>query len=138
MTLYMLDTNAASEAMRGHAAIDARLQALAPGQWCVSAITCSELRYGLARRPEAVRLHQIVSEFLRIVPILPWDAEAATRHGVLRADLKARGKPIGDFDEMIAAHALATGAVVVTDNTKHFARVPGLVIENWLRAATGH
>lgn len=66
-------------------------------------------------------------------PILPWDAKAANRHGELRADLKARGKPIDDFDEMIAAHALTVGAVVVTDNTRHFSRVPGLVIENWLR-----
>ncbi|MDM0113490.1 type II toxin-antitoxin system VapC family toxin [Variovorax sp. J22R133] len=138
MTLYMLDTNAASEAIRGHPAFDMRLQALAPGQWCISAITCSEIRFGVARRPEAVRLHQIVNEFLRIVPILPWDAEAANRHGALRADLKSRGKPIGDFDEMIAAHALATGAVVVTDNTRHFARVPGLVIENWLRPSADH
>lgn len=137
MTLYMLDTNAASEAMRGHPAFDSKLQSLPPGQWCISAVTCSEIRYGVAKRPEAVRLHRIVDEFLRIVPILPWDAQAATRHGALRADLKARGTPIGDFDEMIAAHALALGAVVVTDNTRHFARVPGLVIENWLRPS-GH
>ena len=138
MTLYMLDTNAASESIRGHPAYDARLQALPPGQWCISAVTCSEIRYGVARRPEAVRLHRIVDEFLRIVPILPWDAKAANRHGVLRADLKARGTPIGDFDEMIAAHALAVGAVVVTDNTRHFARVSGLVLENWLRPAADH
>lgn len=129
----MLDTNASSEAMRGHPAFDARLQALPPGQWCISAVTCSEIRYGVARRPEAVRLHWMVKEFLRIVPILPWDAKAANRHGELRADLKARGKPIGDFDEMIAAHALTDGAVMVTDNTRHFSRVAGLVIENWLR-----
>lgn len=134
----MLDTNAASEAMRGHPAFDAKLQALPPGQWCISAVTSSEIRYGVAKRPEAVRLHRIVDEFLRIVPIMPWDAQAASRHGALRADLKARGMPIGDFDEMIAAHALALGAVVVTDNTRHFARVPGLVIENWLRPAAGH
>ena len=137
MTLYMLDTNAASDAMRGHPALDAKLQALPPGQWCISAVTCSEIRSGVAMRREAVRLHRIVDEFLRIAPIMPWDAKAATRHGDLRADLKARGTPIGDFDEMIAAHALALGAVVVTDNTRHFARVPGLVIENWLRPA-GH
>ncbi len=135
MTLYMLDTNAASEAMRGHPAFDARLQALPPGQWCISAVTCSEIRYGVAKRPEAVRLHRMVDEFLRIVPILPWDTRAANKHGELRADLKARGTPIGDFDEMIAAHALAVGAVVVTDNTRHFSRVAGLVIENWLRPA---
>jgi tRNA(fMet)-specific endonuclease VapC len=138
MTLYMLDTNAASEAIRGNPAFDNRLQALAPGQWCISAVTCSELRYGIARRPEAVRLHRIVQEFLRISPILPWDGPAATRHGDLRAQLRASGTPIGDFDEMIAAHALAVDAVVVTDNTRHFARVPGLVLDNWLRATTGH
>ncbi len=135
MTLYMLDTNAASEAMRGHPAIDGRLQALLPGQWCISAVTCSEVRYGVVRRPQAVRLHERVEAFLRVAAILPWDASAANRHGELRADLKMRGTPIGDFDEMIAAHALAIGAVVVTDNTKHFMRVPGLVIENWLRPA---
>jgi len=138
MTLYMLDTNAASEALRGHPAFDARLQAVPPGQWCISAVTCSEIRYGVTKRPEAVRLHRLVDEFLRIVPILAWDAKAAHRHGALRADLKARGTPIGDFDEMIAAHALALGAVVVTDNTRHFARVPGLVIENWLRPSGDH
>ncbi len=135
MTLYMLDTNAASEAMRGHPAFDARLQALPPGQWCISAVTCSEIRYGVAKRPEAVRLHRMVDEFLRIVPILPWDTRAANKHGELRADLKACAAPIGDFDEMIAAHALAVGAVVVTDNTRHFSRVAGLVIENWRRPA---
>lgn len=133
----MLDTNAASVAMRGHPAFDARLQALSSGQWCISAVTCSEIRYGVARRPEAVRLRRLVAEFLRIAPVFPWDTEAANRHGVLRADLRARGQSIGDFDEMIAAHALALGAVLVTDNTRHFARVPGLVIENWLRTAPG-
>ncbi|MFT3717269.1 type II toxin-antitoxin system VapC family toxin [Pseudorhodoferax sp.] len=136
MTLYLLDTNAASAAMRGHPAFDARLQALAPGRWCISAVTRSEIRFGAALRPEATRLHQLVDEFLRIAPVLPWDADAADRHGVLRADLRSRGQPIGDFDEMIAAHALARGAVVVTDNTRHFARVPGLVVENWLRPSS--
>ena len=134
----MLDTNAASAAMRGHPAFDARLQALPPGQWCISAVTCSEIRYGVAKRPEAVRLHRMVDEFLRIVPVLSWDTKTANRHGELRAELEAHGTPIADFDEMIAAHALAIGAVVVTDNTRHFSRVSGLVIENWLRPATGH
>ncbi len=129
----MLDTNAASEAMRGNAAVDARLQALPSGQWCISAVTCSEIRYGAARRPEAVRLHRVVDAFLRIAPVLPWDARAAHRHGELRAHLKSIGRPIGDFDEMIAGHALSTSAVVVTDNTRHFSFVPGLVIENWVR-----
>ncbi|MCW5221871.1 type II toxin-antitoxin system VapC family toxin [Verminephrobacter aporrectodeae] len=138
MTRYMLDTNAASEAVRGHPAFDTRLQALAPGQWCISALTCSELRFGLAKKPAAVRLHRLVNEFLRIAPILPWDAKAANRHGELRANLQAQGLPIGDFDEMIAAHALAIGAVLVTDNVRHFSRVPGLMLENWLRSGPEH
>ncbi len=131
--LYMLDTNAASEAIRGNPLFDARLQALAPGQWCVSAVTCSELRYGIARRPEAVRLARIVEAFLHITAILAWDARAANQHGQLRAYLRAQGSPIGDFDEMIAAHALALDAILVTDNVRHFERIPGLRIENWLR-----
>jgi len=138
MTLYMLDTNAASEAMRSNPAFDARLRALQPGQWCISAVTCSEIRFGVAKKPEALRLRRLVDEFLRIVPILPWDVHAANHHGALRAHLQARGEPIGDFDEMIAAHALAAGAVVITDNTRHFARVPGLAVENWLRPAADH
>ncbi len=131
----MLDTNAASEALRGHPVFDARLRALSSGQWCVSAVTCSEMCYGVARRPEATRLRRLVTAFLSVTPVLPWDAKAANKHGELRAYLKANGTPIGDFDEMIAAHALATGAVMVTDNTRHFSRVSGLAVENWLRLA---
>lgn len=131
--LYMLDTNAASEAIRGNGLFDARLQALPPEQWCISAVTSSELRYGIARRPEAVRLTRLVEEFLRIATVVPWDAQAAHQHGILRAHLKAQGTPIGDFDEMIAAHALTLNAVLVTDNTRHFQRIPGLPLENWLR-----
>ena len=63
-----------------------------------------------------------------------WDEQAADRHGRLRARLRGLGAPIGDFDEMIAAHALSLGAVLVTDNVRHFERVGGLVIENWVRA----
>jgi tRNA(fMet)-specific endonuclease VapC len=137
MSMFMLDTKAASEAMRGHAVFDTKLLALPAGQWCISAVTCSEIRYGAALRPEAIRLQRMVAEFLRIAPVLPWDMAAAERHGALRAEMRTRGTLIGDFDEMIAAHGLAIGAVVVTDNTKHFSKVPGLVIENWLRPAAG-
>jgi len=138
MMLYMLDTNAASEAMRGHPAFDTRLQALPPGGWCISPVTCSEICYGLARRPEAVKLHRLADEFLRIAPTPPWDAQASRRHGELRAALKARGEPIGDFDDMLAAHALSLSAILVADNTRHFTRVSGLVIENWLRSSPNH
>lgn len=131
--LYMLDTNTASAALRGDAGIDARLERLDPAQWCISAVTRAEMRYGVALKPEATKLARTVEAFLRASTTAPWDRAAADAHGVLRAQLRRAGKPIGDFDEMIAAHALSLGAVLVTDNTRHFQMVDGLAIENWIR-----
>lgn len=138
MNLYLLDTNIASAAMRGDAGIDQRLAQLAPGQWCISAITRSELRFGVERKPSATRLARVLEAFLSAAEVAPWDTAAADAHGRLRAALQLRGTPIGVFDEMIGAHGLALGAVVVTDNTRHFARIPGLAIENWLRPSADH
>ena len=132
--LYLLDTNVASAALRGHADIDRRLAALDPADWCISAVTRAEMQFGVAKKPEATRLAQLVRAFLNVTRTEAWSASAADRHGQLRAHLQARGERIGDFDEMIAAHALALGAVMVTDNTRHFERVPGLELDNWVRA----
>ena len=134
MKLYMLDTNIASAAIRGRAELDNKLVKLTSEQWCVSAITRSELLYGLALRPKATKLAGCVRAFLETAVTLPWGEAAADRHGQLRAALRLKGEPIGDFDEMIAAHALSLGAILVTDNTQHFRRVSGLKIENWLRS----
>lgn len=132
---YLLDTNVVSVALRGHAGIDAKLSDLDGGDWCISAITRAELRYGLALKPEAKQLARYVNAFLDIAETAPWDAAAADAHGKLRAALRQAGTPIGDFDEMIAAHSLALGCVLVTDNLQHFKRVKGLKVENWVRAA---
>lgn len=133
MTLYLLDTNTVSAALRGSASLDTRLQRLDPAQWCISAITRAELRYGVALKPEATKLARYVEAFLQATTTAPWDQSAADAHGALRAKLRRAGTPIGDFDEMIAAHALALEAVLVTDNTRHFQRVEGLALENWIR-----
>jgi len=133
MPHFMLDTNAASAAMRGTAGLDQRLAQLDPSQWCISAVTRAEIRYGAALRPDATQLARRIEAFFEAAPTAPWDEVAADMHGRLRAELRRRGTPIGDFDEMIAAHALALGSVLVTDNTRHFERVDGLVIENWIR-----
>ncbi len=134
MTRYLLDTNVVSAALRGAPGIDLRLSALEADDWCISAITRSELRYGLALKPDALRLARLVEGFLHMATTAPWDGAASEVHGRLRATLRQRGTPIGDFDEMIAAHALSLGAVLVTDNVRHFGLVPGLVIENWQRS----
>lgn len=135
MTVYLLDTNTAVAAMRGTAGLDSRLQRLQPEEWCISAITNAEMRYGVALKPQAVQLERYVDAFLAVARTEPWDAACAEFHGQLRARLRAKGHVLGDFDEMIAAHALALGAVLVTDNMRHFKRVDGLRVENWIRSS---
>jgi tRNA(fMet)-specific endonuclease VapC len=133
MAFYMLDTNAVSAAMRGNPLMDERLLQLDSADWCISAVTHSEICYGLALRPEATALRRAADAFLAVATTLAWDAAAAAAHGRLRAQLRRAGTPIGDFDEMIAAHALSLGAVLVTDNERHFRRIAGLHVENWIR-----
>lgn len=131
--LYMLDTNAVSEVMKGNHVMDHRLEGLDPSEWCISAITHAEICFGLAKRPEATRIARAAAAFFEIARTMPWDVVAAEAHGKLRARLQRAGTPIGDFDEMIAAHALALGAVLVTANERHFDRVDGLDVVNWVR-----
>jgi tRNA(fMet)-specific endonuclease VapC len=131
---YMLDTSAVSVVLRGHDGMDGKLSALKSDEWCISAVTRAELRYGLARKPDATQLARLVNGFLDLATTAPWDAGAADAHGKLRAALRKAGTPIGDFDEMIAAHAIALSCALVTDNVQHFKRVKGLKVENWLRA----
>jgi tRNA(fMet)-specific endonuclease VapC len=128
----MLDTNMASYILRGPGAVlAARLTALPMAQLCVSSITQGELLLGFARRPGADSLKIAVREFLARVDALAWDSAAATQYGALRAALEAKGTPLGNLDTLIAAHALAVEAVLVT-NDLAFVRVPGLVVENWI------
>jgi tRNA(fMet)-specific endonuclease VapC len=133
VTLYLLDTNVASAALKGSASVDSRLAELPPDGWCISAVTRAELRYGVARRPQATRLAQVVEAFLAVARTEPWDERAADVHGLVRAALASRERGIGVFDGMIAAHALALGATLVTDNVRPFGRIPDLATENWLR-----
>ena len=96
----------------------------------ISSITEAELRYGAARRPDATTLHEIIEEFLLRTTILAWDSTAAQEYGLLRASLERAGQPIGNLDLMLAVHALAIGAILVT-NDRAFARIKKLKTENW-------
>jgi tRNA(fMet)-specific endonuclease VapC len=128
---YMLDTNAVTLFVRDPSvSLEARLAAMPQADVCVSAITAGELRYGLARRPRAERLARAVESLLVRLVTLPWDDIVAARYGHLRAALVSAGTPLAPLDTLIAAHALATGAVLVT-NDRAFAHVPGLAIEDW-------
>ncbi|MCL1961473.1 MAG: PIN domain-containing protein [Desulfovibrionaceae bacterium] len=131
--IYMLDTSISSAAIRCQAAVSDKLATLPANAWCISAVTVAEHLYGLAKRPEARTLARTVQAFLRVADVRPWDSLAAQTEGQLRATLERQGTPLDAYDCMIAAHALSLGIVLVTDNIKHFDRVPNLTLENWLR-----
>lgn len=129
----MLDTDTASYLIKGKSlAIEDRLAVLAPSQVCISVMTRAELQYGLKRLPPDHRLHLTVRQFLKIVRSLPWDAEAADWYASIRHQLVSIGQPIGEMDMKIAAHALSAGAVLVTNNNRHYQRIAApLMLENW-------
>ena len=131
--LHMLDTDTVSYLIKGKSpAIEARLAALVPSTVCVSVMTRAELQYGLKRLPADHRLHLAVRQFLKIVRILPWDTDAADWYAEIRHQLVSTGQPVGEMDMMIAAHALSAGAVLVTNNSRHYARIEApLILENW-------
>lgn len=131
--LHMLDTDTASYLIKGKSpAIEARLAALVPSAVCVSVMTRAELQYGLKRLPPDHRLHLAVRQFLKLVRILPWDTDAADWYAEIRHQLISSGQPIGEMDMMIAAHALSAGAVLVTNNNRHYERIEApLILENW-------
>lgn len=130
MKRYMLDTNTVSHLIKEHPAVVARVLAAPMACLCISAITEGELRFGLAKRPDAKRLHLAVGEFLRRVDVLPWDSAVAQPYGAIRADLTRRGEMLAPLDLLIAAHALRARAVLVT-NDQAFVRVANLPIEDW-------
>jgi len=95
-------------------------------------VTRAELMYGLKRLPASHPLHIGVRQFFRIVRVLAWDADAADYYADIRHQLTSAGQPIGEMDMMIAAHALSVGAVLVTNNTRHFERIAApLLLANW-------
>ena len=132
MTRYMLDTNIISDLVKnpqGKAA--RRIAKVGEGNVCTSIIVASELRYGCAKSGSK-RLLKAVEDLLGEIPVLPFDIPADAEYGGIRSGLEAAGKPIGSNDLLIAAHACAVGATIVTANIVEFKRVRGLSIENWL------
>ena len=132
----MLDTNMASYIIKGHPA-EARQQLakLPMERIFISAVTQAELLYGLARRGHPAALSKVIREFLLRVQVLPWDEQAATVYGDLRASCTAAGITLGSLDMMIAAHAVATQMRLVS-HVKAFRLIPGnaLAVEDWIES----
>jgi len=130
MTRYMLDTNTVSHLLKKHPAVARRVVAVPITSLCISAITQGELLFGLARRPDAKALHEVVGEFLRRVDVLPWDSIAAQHYGTARAVTQSQGRALAPMDLLIGSHALSIDAVLVT-NDHAFGQLPGLSSEDW-------
>jgi tRNA(fMet)-specific endonuclease VapC len=131
MALFMLDTDTVSFALRGVGEVGARLATEKRSTLCLSAITVAELRFGADKRGSR-RIHRAIDGFLSGVDVVTFDADAAAAFGRIAADLAGSGIPIGQMDTLIAAHALSIGATLVTNNRRHFSKVAGLRVENWM------
>jgi tRNA(fMet)-specific endonuclease VapC len=128
---YVLDTDSVSFALRGQGDVAARIKAHKPSDLCVSAITVAELRYG-ADRKGSRKLHGLIDTFASAIEVAPFDEAAALEFGRIGSLLADRGTPTGEFDVLIAAHAVALRRTLVTNNVRHFSKVPGLSLENWV------
>ncbi len=129
---FMLDTDICVDLIRyQQASILKHLQRTTPGDVCISAITLSELEYGVFKSaaPEQNRL--ALAEFMTPIMVLPYDDLVAPVYGQIRAHLESKGCRIGALDALIAAHALAAKVSLVTRNTREFRRVPGLQVVDW-------
>ena len=129
--MWMLDTDTCAYILRERAPqVLERLDQVAREEVVLSTIVCAELRYGAARL-KSKKLAVTIEAWQGLFTILPWDEAASHAYARIRAALEAGGKPIGNLDVLIAAHAVACGAVLVTNNTRHLSQVRGLRIENW-------
>jgi tRNA(fMet)-specific endonuclease VapC len=130
---YLLGTNVISHIMQGRdAKLLSRLTKLPVGQVVMSSVTLAEIEYGIERRGPSVALRNALVQVLRHMDVLPWDAAAATCYGELCSALEAQGINLSDFDMMIAAHAVALKATLVSRD-KAFAHIPKqrLKLETW-------
>lgn len=128
----MLDTNVVSALMRNpRGKIAERINEVGPDAIAVSIVVAAELRYGCSKKGSAA-LTERVETILGSVDVIAFDRLADAEYGDIRSALETSGIPIRPNDLLIAAHARALGAVLVTANTGEFERVPGLQIENWV------
>jgi tRNA(fMet)-specific endonuclease VapC len=128
----MLDPDISSYIMKGsNDPVLKRLSQVPVKSVCISAITLSELKFGVAVSPQQQANQAALDAFLRVIQVMAYSVEAAEDYAKIRADLKARGTLIGPNNMLIAAHAKCLGLTLVTNNTREFGRVSGLVVENW-------
>ncbi|MBS1455329.1 MAG: type II toxin-antitoxin system VapC family toxin [Lentisphaeria bacterium] len=130
MPRYMLDTDISSYLIRGdHPEVTDAFRQHFPDV-CISAITAAELQYGAQKRKSQL-LTRNVNAYCNLVPICEWTREAAETYAEMRVELEKHGTPVGSMDMLIAASAIAEGAILITNNIAHFSKIGKLRVENW-------
>ena len=130
--MILLDTNICIHIINARPkSVLERFRQYRMGEIGICSVVAAELAYGVAKSGSS-RNREALELFLAPLLILPFDEQAVWAYGDLRAELERQGRPIGSLDTMIAAHALSQQAVLVTNNTREFTRVPGLQLENWV------
>jgi len=129
---WLLDTNILIAASKAHPLVLACLKRRTLDELLLSTVVWAEIEFGIAKSTRQTHNRQVFDSIARHLKMLPFSARAARHYGEIRTGLERAGLPIGANDMLIAAEARAQGATLVTDNTREFARVPGLRLENWL------
>lgn len=133
MLRYLLDTNICIYVIKNRPAeVREAFNRHAP-HLCLSSVTLAELSYGAEKSAQPAHNLQVVESFVARLEVLPFEDRAAAHFGQIRAVLEREGRVIGAYDLMIAAHARSQGLTLVTNNVGEFQRVPGLMVENWVR-----
>lgn len=132
MKMLLIDTDICSYAVKSQHAIANKLLSAGTQNWAISMITHHELLYGISLPGIDKRTVSAVSRFLDATLSLEFGTEAAGAAAMVRAQLRRIGKPAGNYDVLIAGHAIALDATLVTNNTRHFENVAGLKLETWL------
>ena len=134
---WMLDTDTCIAIIKKHPVALKKLRGKSIGQVGLSSITLGELAYGADKSSRAKDAHDALTEFLLALEIAAFDDLAAMRYGEVRASLARRGKPVGPLDTLIGSHAHALDLILVTHNTREFAQIEGLRLEDWTKTQVG-
>ena len=130
---YLLDTNICIYIAKGQPlAVRARFDQHTLHELAMSTITLGELRFGAEKSQARERALSIIEQLMQVIPVCALPLAAGEHYGEIRAALQKKGLHIGNNDLWLAAHARSEGWILVTNNTREFARVPSLQVENWV------
>lgn len=130
---FLLDTNICIYLIKKKPqSVLAKFRALEPGDIALSSITAAELHYGVEKSQFPDKNRQALNEFMFPLEMAPFNERAAAVYGRIRTGLEKKGKVIGSYDMLIAAHAISLDITLVTNDVKEFSRIPGLKISNWV------